>query len=104
METTGRVLTDSQKAPCMCVFFFGMCVFVDLYFGVQSACAFTPLHVPPACVQHAYAYWFAFMNPCVCMIMFVCVFFSRVSRLLSRHAPWLHAVPHQTVKPIPFCH
>lgn len=103
MEMTGRVLMDRQSVPCMCVFIL-ICVFADLfvYFCAPTACAYKPLHVPPACVQHAYAYWFAFMKLCVCVSVFMC-FFQCVCRLLSRHAPWLHAVPHQTVKPIPFC-
>lgn len=42
METTGRVLTDSQKAPCMCVFFFwNVCVCGFVFWRAERMCIYT---------------------------------------------------------------
>lgn len=91
---------DSQNALCVCV-----CV-LNLYvvcFCMHHTCACTPLYVPPVRVQHAGLV--CIREPvCACMHVCVCECLCTCSRLLSRHALWLHAVPHQTVKPIPFCH
>lgn len=93
MEMTGRVLMDSQSAPCVCVFFFFLNVFIDLfvYFSIQNACTYTTLHVPPACVQHAYVYQFEFVNLCVCVNVFeclcVCVFFSVCQQIIEQACP-----------------